>query len=257
MEEWTRPNYDWRRTSNPITTGGSPTLHRVVRLPSFLWRWLSWNNLCTSPDRMLETPEQSIPDNTSKGRCKQFLPLYVLTCSNTQVIKVRTSNRCTIRDWYNHSELKCIHCSITMQSNVYSLLMPQRSNTNVALRIFSTSFLCLCHLWHWERDLETSQKQKLNLSISVCASWRQCMTKQLEKSGIKSFSRQQETITFQVPLASRITRLIWHLQSEIDAESFRSGVQEAVSCPGTITAYSNRKAARLWGAKMTSASAIK
>lgn len=73
-----------------------------------------------------------------------------------------------------------------------------------------------------EKDLETTQKQKLNLSISVCAGWRQCMMKPLEKSRIKSFSRQQETITFQVSLASRVTRLIWHLQSEIDAESFRS-----------------------------------
>lgn len=59
---------------------GARTLHRVARLPSFLWRWLSWNNLCTLPDMMLETPEQGIPDSTSKGRCKQFLPLHVLTC---------------------------------------------------------------------------------------------------------------------------------------------------------------------------------
>lgn len=82
---------------------------------------------------------------------------------------------------------------------------------------------------------------------------------------------QQETITFRAPLASPpppppppplppstlpVDRYgIFKVKT--DAESFRPGVQEAVSYPGTITAYSHRKAARLWGAEMTSASAIK
>lgn len=80
MREWTRPNRDWRRTSNPITTGGSPTWHRVVRRPSFLGRRLSWNNPRTPPDPTLETPDQDIPDSASKTRCKSFAQPCVLTC---------------------------------------------------------------------------------------------------------------------------------------------------------------------------------
>lgn len=113
---------------------------------------------------------------------------------------------------HHHHVIKCI-------SSQTSLLTSQKRNTKLALRVLVEFFWIICGT---EKELETSQKQKLNLSISMCASWRQCMMKPLEKSGIKSFSRQQETITFQVSLASRITRLIWHLQSEIDAESFRS-----------------------------------
>lgn len=49
---------------------------------------LSWNNLCTPPDTMLETPDQDIPDSTSK---KQVQAISATLCfdvrSHTQVIK--------------------------------------------------------------------------------------------------------------------------------------------------------------------------
>lgn len=70
----------------------------------------------------------------------------------------------------------------------------------------------------------------------VCASKSHvCLVKPVAKSVGESLGIQQETITFRAFPAARITPLIGHLQSEVEAESFRSGVQEAVSCPGTIT----------------------
>lgn len=56
--------------------------------------------------------------------------------------------------------------------------------------------------------------------LALC--WHQRVMKSQENSGIKSFSRQEETITFQVPLARWVTRLIRCFQKEIDAGSFRS-----------------------------------
>lgn len=141
--------------------------------------------------------------------------------SYTQVIKGRMRNRCTITI-ISHSENKHVYCGRMLLLVYFHKPMWKCSCTKVELRVLVKVLLCLDHLWHRGEDLEISQKLKLNLCISVCASWRQCMMKLLQKSGIKSFSRQQETITFQVSLASRVTRLIWHLQSEIDAESFRS-----------------------------------
>lgn len=105
---------------------------------------------------------------------------------------------------------------------------------------------------------KTSHRQKtpsVRLRLCPLTSAREETNGQV---GNQPFSRQQETITFHVSLAGRITPPIWHLQSEIEAESFRSGVHKAVSCPGTITAYSKQEGSQgLWGAEMTSASPIK
>lgn len=68
--------------------------------------------------------------------------------------------------------------------------------------------------------------------ISPRANQRQFVMKPLEYDWIKSFCRQQETITFQVSLASGVTPLIWHVQSEIDAESFRQSSSGSGELPG-------------------------
>lgn len=235
-EEWTQPNYDWRITSNPITTGGSATWHHVVREPSLGRRCLSLNNLRTPTDPTLETPDQHIPD---------VLPKQVQAISAALLLRYMKWEQ--VQHYYYHHQRPIPDNGMDIFTNTFTDVTEEQNK-----------YLCLDRLWHRDKDLDRFQKQKQNMSISVCASWRQCMMKPLEKSGMKLFSRQQETITFQVfPLLVELRDWYGIFKVKLMQKASARRVQEAVSCPGTITAHSNRKAARLWGAKMTSASAIK
>lgn len=210
---------------------------------------------------MLETPDRDIPPKKElpKRRWKQFLQLYVLTFVLSHTGDKKTKNRewatgaatiISIKDRYGHPVIK------THKGNqVPSLLTSQRSNNKIGIKSSSRVSLCLDH---WERDLEASQNQKLNLSVSVCASWHQRMMKPLEEVGDKVI--QQTTGNNNLSSFPSLVELRdWYgiFKVKLMQKASARRVQEAVSCPGTITAHSNRKAARLWGAKMTSASAIK
>ena len=97
--EWTRPNYDWRITSNPITTGGSPMWHRAVRRPSFLSRWLSWSNLCPPADLRRRHLTNTFPVELPEAGASNFCSFVCRHAGD------RSEHRCTIniiitRNWY-------------------------------------------------------------------------------------------------------------------------------------------------------------
>lgn len=131
MGAWTRPNNDWRRTSNPFTTGGSPTL--------------CWASACphSSEDGCPEITSARGPTRRWRHLSETFLiPLPTarasnfccfMCCSDTQVIKTGTSNRCTPRGIAircNHSNRDgASYCNPVSQK---SSLMSQTSNNKLA-----------------------------------------------------------------------------------------------------------------------------